>query len=126
MASSKKKKKISKARRETTEVVPKYANYISRAQKTMFKGGMSKIAVLALDQMCVYLVDRLSVEAARASNYARSSTLNLRAASTATQLALHGQLAQEAETFASRAVVRYVEAKKQQQQQQQQRRAAAA
>ena len=79
----------------------------------MFKAdgvAISKGSVLSLNQMSVFLVDRLSVEAARAARYSKASTLNMKAGTTASRLVIHGKLGKAAETFASRAVVRVVEA----------------
>lgn len=111
--SSKSMKDLSKGKRATTAPVSSYSSYIGKLQKQMFKAdgvAISKGSVLSLNQMAVFLVDRLSVEAARAARYSKSSTLNMKAGTTANRLVIQGKLGKAADAFASQAVVRVVEA----------------
>ena len=102
---------MSKQRRASTAPTSSYATYVGKLQKQMFAGqnvAISKGSVLSLNQMAVYLVDRLSVEAARASRYAKSSTLNMKAGQTSNKLVIAGQLGKVCDAFASQAVLKLV------------------
>tara|TARA_B110001452_G_scaffold266679_1_gene274196 strand:- start:472 stop:855 length:384 start_codon:yes stop_codon:yes gene_type:complete len=109
----KKSSKGSKGKRATTAPESSYSSYIGKMQKQMFKAdgvAIGKASVQSLNQMLIFLVDRLSVEAARSARYGKSSTLNMKAGTTANRLVIHGKLGKEADAFASAAVVRVVEA----------------
>ena len=108
-------KDMSKQRRASIAPTSSYCTYVGKIQKQMFAGknvAISKGSVLSLNQMAVYLVDRLAVEAARAARYAKSSTLNMKAGSTANRLVLRGQLGNECDVFASQAVLNAIESAK--------------
>lgn len=87
----KKKKKVSKAKRERR---PQHATYIGKMQKKLHGSSMSisRNALVTIDGMVEHLLGKITTVGASATKYHGSTTFNARAAKAAGSLAIPGRL----------------------------------
>jgi hypothetical protein len=107
-----KPKIISKTMKTAVAPTASFGSYVGKLQKKMYKDdkmNISKGAVSNLNEMALFLIDRLAVEGTRASKYAKSSTLNYKAAKAASKLVIFGVLHDKTDTFASKVLTRVAE-----------------
>ena len=107
-----KPKIISKTMKTAIAPTASFGSYVAKLQKKMYKDGkmnISKGAVTNLNEMALFLIDQLAVEGARTSKYAKSSTLNHKAAKAASKLAIFGRLHGKTDEFANEVLARVAE-----------------